>query len=202
MKISAEQKVKYIHLPIDIKDRLTKLGAECVEPEHIVRKSNFDTSDHYLLNHNGWIYLQDEIGKITLSYKQLKKRRFTGKKELTVKVDSFETADAFFDVLGFESCVYREMKKESWRLEKIKIDIITWPWLPSFSEVEAPSKKALRKTIEDLGLRTEDCFNGSIGQLYEHYYDISAKTIESLSEIKFGTKPGWVNDKMKNGSRE
>lgn len=158
MKLSTEIEAKFITLPTDIRERLQKLGAVCVSAERIMRRKNFDTPDRKLLAHNGWIRVRDEGDKVTLSYKQVRDRSLTGTKEVTVKIDSFDTAIAFLDVIGFEAYTYQETKRESWQYGQVQIEIDTWPWIPSYLEIEAPNEATLWKVVEALGLKKKMLF--------------------------------------------
>ncbi len=197
MEVKAEIEAKFIELPSDIRERLTKAGATCVKEERIMRRRNFDTPDRRLLQTNGWIRVRDEGGKITMSYKQVQDRTLTGTKEVNVTVNSFDETCHFLETVGFASYTYQETKRESWKLGETEIEIDTWPWIPSFLEVEAPNENELWEVIDKLGLNKEEAKFGSVEIVYQHYYNVTEEEVDGWKEIVFSEVPSWLSAKRK-----
>lgn len=197
MSAKIEIEAKFIQIPADFRDRLRAAGAMCVKEERLMRRRNFDTPDRQLLKKNGWIRVRDEGGKITLSYKQLQDRTITGTQEVNLVVNDFDAACSFLEATGFASYTYQETKRESWKLGETEIEIDTWPWIPSFVEIEAADEATLWAVVEKLGLPKDQALFGSVEIVYQHYYDVTEAEVDSWTEMKLTEVPGWLTAKKK-----
>lgn len=197
MSAKVEIEAKFIQIPVDFRDRLLRAGAVCVKEERLMRRRNFDTPDRQLLKKNGWIRVRDEGGKITLSYKQLQDRTITGTQEVNLVVSDFNDACSFLEASGFASYTYQETKRESWKLGETEIEIDTWPWIPSFIEIEALNENVLWEVVEKLGLPKEQALFGSVEVVYQHYYNVTEAEVDSWTEMKFTSIPEWLLAKKK-----
>lgn len=196
--IAAEIEAKFLNLPPDIRDRLTAIGANCVQPERLMRRCTLDTPERVLNAKNAWLRVRDEGDKVTMSYKQVvDNASATGTKEVTVKVDDYMNARLFLLAAGFEIKGEQESKRESWVWEDVQIEIDTWPWLPSFVEIEAPSEEKLWQVAEKLGLDRTKAQHGGIDDVYPHFYQVTPAEANEWKEIKFGPVPDWLEAKRK-----
>lgn len=195
--IPTELEAKFIDMPGDIRERLQKIGATCVSPERLMRRKNLDTPDLQLLKVGGWVRVRDEGGQVTLSYKQVVDRSLTGTKEITVVVDNFDTTCNFLSAIGFKAKSYQETKRESWTIGEVQIEIDTWPWMPSFLEIEAPNAEALWSVAKQLGLDRKDAVHGSVDIVYQRYFDITAEEMFNWKEILFSEVPDWLEAKRR-----
>ena len=137
--------------------------------------------------------------KITLSYKILLDRTLHGTKEIEVVVSDFETTCDFLLASGFDIKSYQETKRESWKYENVEIDIDTWPWIPSFVEIEVNNgdEKSLRDFINKLGFKWEDGLHGSVETAYQKYFNVTNEEIYSWEEAIFSDVPDWLEIKRK-----
>lgn len=190
-------------LDIDLyhfRSKLEKLGAVMTQPERLMTRKVFDFPDKRLEKARGWVRVRDEGGKITLSYKQLEDRTLHGTKEVTVNVSSFNDTCKLLEAIGMVSHSYQETRRESWKLGDAEIELDTWPWIPSFVEIEAPSEIILKNTAEKLGLEYADALHGSVETAYQAVYDVSEEEIDSWKEIRFIDVPDWLSSKTKTSS--
>ena len=56
--------------------------------------------------------------------------------------------------------------------KEVELCIDTWPWIPTFLEIEGPSEKVVWDTAKKLGLKKEKAKFGSVDTTYEHYYGV------------------------------
>ena len=180
-----------------MRKRLTAAGGTLVTPERLMVRSVFDHADKRLEKIGGWVRVRDEGDKITLSYKQLNDRTVHGTKEVTVVVDDFNTTCTFLKSIGLEQNSFQETKRESWKLGDTEIELDTWPWIPSFVEIEAKSEDALRNTANTLGLDYAQALHGSVEIAYQAVYDVSEEEIDNWPEIRFIATPEWLESKRK-----
>ena len=82
-------------------------------------------------------------------------------------------------------------------LGSVEIELDTWPWIPSFVEIEAPSEKELLRTAARLGLDYADALHGSVETAYQAIYDVSEAEIDNWEEIRFSDVPDWLSTRLK-----
>lgn len=176
----------------EIRDKLKEAGAQLVKAERLMRRKNYDFSDQRLFKIGGWVRVRDEGDKITLSYKQLNDRTLHGTKEVSVVVNDFEKACKFVESIGLVPKAYQETRRESWKLDGAEVELDTWPWIPSFVEIEAKDEDALRQVAKKLGLEWNKAVHGSVENAYQAVYDVTEDEIDNWKEITFKEVPSWL----------
>ena len=178
--------------------KLKELGSECVHPDRLMRRKNFDYPDKRLEKSvEGWIRVRDEGDKVTLAYKQLNDRTLHGTKEVSVTVSDFEQTCRFLEAIGLEEQSYQETKRESWKLGDVEIELDEWPWIPPFLEIEAPDEAQLREAAQKLGLELEEAVHGSVEIAYTTVYDVTDQEVDHWKEILFTPVPDWLEARRK-----
>ena len=92
---------------------------------------------------------------------------------------------------------YQETKREKWKLNGVEITIDTWPWIPTFVEVEAADEASVKKAVELLGLDWSQTMHGSVENIYQMHYDFSDEEIDKWESITFIPEPEWLLVKKK-----
>lgn len=182
---------------IEFRKLLTRVGAEQLHAEVQMRRRNFDYEDKKLEQIGGWVRVRDEGNKITLTYKQLNDRTLHGTQEIEVVVDDFDKTCDFLKTIGFKSKAYQETKREKWKLNNVEITIDTWPWVPAFVELEAPTEELLKKTAKALNFDWSKAMHGSVETIYQMHYDFTEAEIDSWESITFIPEPDWLLTKKK-----
>lgn len=196
--METEIEAKWLNIDVAAQRKLLeKAGAVCVQLERSMMRSIFDYPDKRLEKVGGWVRVRDEGNKITLSYKQLNDRTLHGTKEVSVVVDNFETTCNFLRAIGLERVSIQETKRESWKLGDTEVEIDTWPWIPSFVEIEAKTEAELRQAAVTLGFDMVDALHGSVETAYQAVYDVTEHDVGSWQEIRFGAVPDWLAAKAK-----
>lgn len=175
-----EYEVKIIQIdPADVRQRLISIGARCIKPQATYRRWV------YLLpssapTQKGFVRVRDEAGDITLTYKSHGKTIDTTR-EIELHVDSLMGAQEFVQQLGCQQKSYQETKREVWQLPEggwVMID--TWPWIPTFIEVEGQSEAHVRDMVSKLGYDWSDIVVGGVAQVFIRLgYDIDTDTINN-----------------------
>lgn len=191
MKTEIEAKYPDINRT-DFLKKLKKSRATLVHPEVLMRRRNFDFPDRKLEKIGGWVRVRDEGDKTTLIYKQLNDRTLHGTKEVDVVVGSFEKICEFLLAIGLEQKSYQETKREKWVLDKTEITIDTWPWVPSFVEIEGQSEEEVREISKRLGFDWSNAMHGSVETIYQMHYDFTEAEIDGWESITFTPEPKWL----------
>lgn len=175
-----------------IQNTLKKNEAVLVHPECLMRRKNFDYPDSRLEKIGGWVRVRDEGDMVTLAYKQLVDRTIEGTKEISLKVEDFDKVTDFLLAIGLDNKSYQETKRERWDFEGVEVTIDTWPWIPTFVELEGPSEEKLKEVAVKLGLDWNKAVHGSVEIAYQAYYNVTEQEIDSWEEITFIPVPDWL----------
>lgn len=175
-----EYEVKLVQIdPVDVRRRLASTGAICTKPEADYRRwvYHLPTSAP---TQQGFIRVRDEAGEVTLTYKS-PGTTIDGTREIELHVDSLEGANEFVSQLGCVQKSYQETRREVWEYPhggQVMID--TWPWIPTFIEVEGESETHVRDMVTRLKYDWKDILIGGVVQVYMHHgYDIDRDTVNN-----------------------
>jgi adenylate cyclase class 2 len=175
-----------------IRELLNDNGGTLVHTECLMRRKNFDYPDHRLEKIGGWIRVRDEGDKVTLAYKQLVDRTIEVTREISLAVEDFDKISDLLLAIGLQNKSYQETKRERWELDGVEVTIDTWPWIPTFVELEGESEEKLMSVAEKLSLDWSKSMHGSVETAYQSYYSVSEKEIDSWENITFVPVPDWL----------
>ncbi|MBI2630821.1 CYTH domain-containing protein [Candidatus Nomurabacteria bacterium] len=197
--MKTEIEAKFLNINIEeTRTKLKKIWAVLQYPERLIKRKVFDYPDASLYKEGAWVRVRDEgDGKITLSYKKLVDRTLHGTKEITLDVSSFETMCDFLYACGFDSKSYQETTREKWILGKSEITIDTWPWIPTFVEIESETEEEIHKVSNSLGFDWNKALHGSVETAYQDVFNITEEEIDSWEEVTFIPVPEWLEIKRK-----
>ena len=154
----------------------------------------FDTGIH------SFARVRDEGGgRIVMTYKDVSdEKSILGTKEVNVVIDNYENGILFMKGCGLEPKAEQETLRETWEYGDVEICIDTWPWLPTFVEVEGPSEKAVWDTAEKLGLKREKAKFGSVDSTYQYYYGVEEDVVNlHTPKITFDMDPPeWARKRL------
>ena len=173
----------------DIRLKLKEIGAKLEKPEVLMKRVVFYTGEH------SFARVRDEGGKIVMTYKDVSDdHSILGTKEVNVEVDDYDDAILFLRGCGLKIKARQETKREIWKFNEVEICIDTWPWIPTFIEIEGPTEESVWETARELGFRKEQAKFGSVDTTYQHYYGVDTDTVNlHTPEILFDMKPPeWV----------
>lgn len=178
----------------EIKEKLEEIGAKCTKPEVLMKRMVFDTGIH------SFARVRDEGGgRIVMTYKDVSdEKSILGTKEVNVVIDNYENGILFMKGCGLEPKAEQETLRETWEYGDVEICIDTWPWLPTFVEVEGPSEKAVWDTAEKLGLKREKAKFGSVDSTYQYYYGVEEDVVNlHTPKITFEMEPPeWARKRL------
>ena len=175
-----------------IRKQLKDIGATLVKPEVLMRRTVFFTGKH------SFARVRDEGDKIVMTYKNVSDdHSILGTKEVNITVNDYDDAILLLQGCGLPVKARQETKREIWTLGKVEICIDTWPWIPTFIEIEGPSEKLVWDTAKKLGFTKEQAKFGSVDTTYQHYYGIDTDVVHlHTPEILFDMEPPkWAQEK-------
>lgn len=188
--ISPEIEATFLEIDKEkLRAKLKSLGATLLQPETLMRRAVFYTDDH------SFARVRDEGNKITMSYKRLEAHTLSGMKEICLEISNYEDGVNLLCTLGIPIKAEQETLREEWRLNGVEIDIDTWPWLPTFVEIEGPTEAAAKEVANLLNLDMRKAIYGGVDEVYKLYYDVTSEEVnQEWREIKFddGSVPAWL----------
>ena len=176
-----------------VRAKLKALGAKLEKPEMLMRRTVFYTGEH------SFARVRDEGDKIVMTYKNVSNEQsILGTKEVNIEVNSYEDAITFLSGCGLEIKAKQETKREIWQYGKVEICIDTWPWIPTFIEIEGPTEKSVWDTAKELGFNKKQAKYGSVDTTYQHYYGVEPQIVnQHTPEILFSVEsPAWANKRI------
>lgn len=84
--------------------------------------------------------------------------------------NDFEILSALFKQIGLEQTLYYEKRRTLYSWKNLNFEIDEHPKIPAFLEIEAPSPKAIDKTIKALGLEKYEQSAENISELMKRKY--------------------------------
>lgn len=191
MQIEIEAKFTDINSD-ELREKLSNAGATLIHEERLMRRKNYDHPNHSLEAKGGWIRVRDEGDQVTLAYKQLNDRTLHGTQEVSLVVEDFDRMGLFLTSVGFELTAYQETKREKWMIHEVEVTIDTWPWLPTFCELEGPSEDIVKAVATTLGYDWQNAMHGSVENVYVMHYDVTELEVCNWPEITFTPVPAKI----------
>lgn len=173
----------------EIREKLKALGAKLEMPEVLMRRTVYDTGK------GSFARVRNEGGKIVMTYKKyIDDTDIMGCKEVNLVVDNYDEANKFMHGIGMKEKANQDSYRETWVLNDVEVSIDTWPWIPTYIEVEGPSEEAVWTVSEKLGYKKEEAHFGSVDRVYNHYYGVDMDIVnEETPIINFEIEPPeWV----------
>ncbi len=79
---------------------------------------------------------------------------------------------------------------KKWMLGGVELCIDTWPWIPTFLEIEGPSEEEVWEVAKKLGLDKSKAKFGSVDSTYRHYYGIDESVFNNETpQVDFEMNP-------------
>ena len=157
----------------EIERKLVSLGAKKIADFDYKRR----VYDVIPKTEGKWIRLRTDGNKTTLAVKQINKETIDGTEETEVEVSDFEETNKILNSLGFFEKGYQENKRTRYVLNGIELDIDTWPYIPTYLEIEGKDSKDVEKMIELLEIDKSKVTTLGVLAIFEQVYKIDAGKI-------------------------
>lgn len=146
-------------------NKLQEIGASFIKKQYFKRYV-FDTIPQ---RKGAWIRLRTDGKDSTLTLKEIEHDGIDGTKEFETKIDDFNTTLQILEKSGFKSHGYQENTRVLYRWGPVEISIDSWPGLPTYAEVEGPTRELVESTIEKLGYTQKDLTSENTEKIYARY---------------------------------
>lgn len=176
----------------EIRKVLKKIGAKLVKSERKLKRAIADNRRYPNLKCDFLRVRDMGDGEIEFSIKLCAKENgsFSDKKELCLKIDSFDKMTEALAFLGFKPNKYQETLRETWEYQGAEIVIDTWPGLEPYIEVEADSEEKVREVAEKLGFNWADRVLTTVVEIFAKIYHLEVEeALKRLDYITFDKIP-------------
>lgn len=158
--------------------KLEKLGAKKIG-EFFQKRYVYDLSP---IQKGKWIRLRTNGNETTLTYKNIINNLIDGTKEIEIVVDNFEKTNTFLENIGFIHRNYQENNRISYLLDGVRIDIDSWPMIPSYMEIEGESEEDVLNIKDKLIVDEKNVTFLNCDDIYKNRYGID---ISKIKDLKF-----------------
>ncbi len=177
----------------EIRQKLHQLDAKLIQPETLMRRIVFDVHSNH-----AFARVRDEGNRIVLTYKNHHDNTLTGTEEINVEVSNYDDTIAILKACGLRAKSDQDSYRETWELNGTEISIDTWPWIPTYIEVEGPTTDSVASVAARLGYDIKNGVIGSVDEVYKLYYDIDNSVInEQIPVFKFTDAPQILASKLR-----
>ena len=162
----------------DIMKKLEALGAEKIsEFDYKRRVYNFNPpTDHK------WIRLRTDGKKSTLTIKKIESFSIDGTKEMEIEVSDFEETNKMLEEMGYKAHTYQENKRTRYMLDGVEFDIDSWPYIPTYLEIEGKSEESVKKMMDLLEVDKAKATSLDVQGVFKEFYNID---IAEVPIVKF-----------------
>ena len=149
-KMFHEYETKILDINVaEIEEKLHQLGAAIISPETLMRRWVYDVQAHSG-NKGKRFRLRQQGDKTTLTYKERSSLEVGSTKELETQVSDFDTMAEILQQLERKTMVYQENKRKVYSRNDVEFCIDTRPHVPTYMEIEAPSKEQVEEALKFL----------------------------------------------------
>ncbi len=161
-----EYEVRVLEIDTDeIIKKLEEVGAE-FQWDHLQKRYVYD----FIPKIDGkWIRLRTNGDKTTLTIKNIVSSSIDGTQELEIEVEDFDKTNLILNELGFVAKGYQENRRRQYILDGVEIDIDSWPWIPTYLEIEGESEEVIYEVLDKLGIPKEKSTSRDVDTIYRDY---------------------------------
>jgi adenylate cyclase, class 2 len=128
------------------------------------------------------VRVRDEGHRITMTVKRKTDTPYDMESE--VNIDSFDNGSGVMDALGIQKKYYLEKIRDIYEMGDAEVVFDTYPGLPPYIEVEAPTEESVNAIAARLGLRPDDPQDRGAGDMYLDLYGVTKE--RPLTDLTFG----------------
>lgn len=128
-----------------------------------------------------WIRLRTDGNKTTLTIKKMESLEIDGTKEMEIEVSSFEETNRILEELGYKAHTYQQNRRTRYVLNDVELDIDTWPYIPTYLEIEGKDEKSVKDMIKLLDVDESKVTSIDVQSVFKEFYKIDIKEAPIVS---------------------
>ncbi|MFA6077002.1 MAG: CYTH domain-containing protein [Candidatus Paceibacterota bacterium] len=171
-----EFEIKFLEVDVpELEKKLLAIGAKKVGSYDYSRKL-FDYPDGAMNDRHSWIRVRTDGKETTLTYKQNLRKKLDdgseeniGAKEIEVSVNDYAKTCELLKAMGLVVTTEEKNKRTRYIKDDVVFDIDSWPFIPTYLEIESSSHKKAEAAAVELGFDPKNGIIGSAGTVYKKY---------------------------------
>ncbi len=129
-----------------------------------------------------WIRLRTDGKRTTLTIKKIESFEIDGTKEMEIEVSDFEETNKMLEELGYKAHTYQENKRTRYVLNDVEFDIDSWPYIPTYLEIEGKNEETVRNMLKLLEVDKSKTTSLDVQGVFKEFYNID---IAKVPIVKF-----------------
>jgi len=183
-KVNTEVEVRFLNIvKEDIIKKLNALNAKDLK-EDFIQEVIFYDKELTWSGENKFIRVRKTNTGITMTYKHQHTNSVDGTTEIELEIDNYENAKLLLVEGGLVAFREQEKKRHSFIINDTKIDIDTWPSVPTYVEIEGSSESELKEVAKSLSLKWEDAVFENAKIVIEDKYKIPVSKLRYFTFSK------------------
>ena len=173
---------------IDFDERRLRASLKRMKAEHLgkifYRRHIFDMHPNVVAKtYDEFVRVRTDGKKNTITYKYRRGKGLANTDEIEVEVADFDKAAKIISKLWKKGKdrYYQENIVEKWRYGDAEIDLIRWPNVKPYLEIEAPTAKRIRSIIKSLEIGGEELGNTNLVEIF----DRSGQHGKDVGDLRF-----------------
>ncbi|WP_329156537.1 CYTH domain-containing protein [Streptomyces anulatus] len=173
-----EYEAKYLEVdPAAMAARIAAAGGEH-RGGRLMRRYVYDTVPPM---DGRWVRLRDDGTAATLCVKEVTSDAIDGTSETETAVGDFETAHALLGRMGIQHRSYQENHRDSWGLAGVRLEIDSWPLIPSYLEIEGNTAEDVQVAAARLSIDMSELTSENTTKVFARY----GIDLEGISDLRF-----------------
>ncbi|MFJ4923597.1 CYTH domain-containing protein [Streptomyces sp. NPDC088725] len=175
---AVEYEAKHLNIdPAAMAARIADAGGKHVA-ERLMRRYVYDTVPPAA---GRWIRLRDTGSEVTLCVKEITSDTIDGTCETETTVGDFETAHALLSRMGISPRSYQENRRDSWLLDGVRLELDSWPLIPSYLEIEGDDAEQVWATAKRLFIPWDELTSENTTKVFTRY----GIDLDSITDLRF-----------------
>jgi adenylate cyclase, class 2 len=176
--VATEIEARFVEVDVAaLVGRLRELGAEDRGAELLRETIFYDRALTWRESGRELVRVREGREGVFVSYKHAVEDTATGTEEIEFRVEDRGAVEEFLRRLGLVAYRQQEKRRHSFQLGEVRIDLDSWPKVPTYVELEGPSEATIREAAGLLGLEWSEAIFGNAGLMIEERYGIPARAL-------------------------
>lgn len=182
-----EIEVRFLEIDVEaLIKRLHEVGAADEEEDFLREIIFYDKAGRWQYDEKKFVRIRQTKKGTSVTFKHNEEDSAMGTKEIEFEVKDLEVVKHFLEEVGLVAFREQEKRRHKFSLDKVIIDIDTWPSIPTYVELEGSSEDDLKEAAAKLGLSWSKAIFESARYVIEKYYNIPVSKYHYFTFEKMG----------------
>lgn len=100
---------------------------------------------------------------------------------MEVEVSDFEETNNILNELGYTAHTYQENKRTRYVLNNVELDIDSWPYIPTYLEIEGKDEQSVKEMIKLLEVNESKVTAIDVQGVFRTFYNMEISNVPIIS---------------------